>query len=588
MNIILKSQVDEIINEFDISGHSESKNFEFFCNFCVTSKHYFGRFNPIDVTTNEDDASIDGVSIVIDGDLITTIDDAIALFNTHKTNLSVDIVMSQVKSGEKFEKDDIANFKIGIDDFLTLSPKLPNGKLNTESIEIIKVIFSNLKKVRNRRPNIHVYYCTSGTYKEEREIKACFTLIEETIKGLEYFNEITVTPLDRSKLLKLYTSLTQKTEAKLKLIDYIPLPEMPSVPQAYIATVNAHEYVTALLIDDEKNIRQSVFEENVRSFLGEDNDVNKEIAETLNSDEKRNLFSVLNNGVTIVAPELTLIANTKEITLTNYQIINGCQTSNTLYENKEKLTSSVNIIIKFIESPNNDISSDIISATNSQSDISKEAFLGLRNKAKLVQKFFEAKNKSHNADNQIYFERRLCEFKGQPIQATRIFDVKDTSRCYAAMFLNTPHNSARYVKSIFTQSKDQLFKSDDHESYYYAACLALYKYQTLINGRKISAHNYIKLRWHVIYVYKWLATNDMNIPMPNSNKAEKTAAKIIKTLVDDNKSYIKIFDNCQKIISSINEPTSDELKRSKYTSQLMEATSKFIEQEKAKQSKVTN
>jgi hypothetical protein len=140
-------------------------------------------------------------------------------------------------------------------------------------------------------------------------------------------------------------------------------------------------------MDSDENLRQSVFEENVRSFLGRESDVNSAIQSTLKDPGKKSLFSVLNNGITVVAPEMTLTPNTKEIELTNYQIINGCQTSSTLFENRNQLTESVNVIVKFVESPDNESSSDIIAATNSQSGIPKEAFFGLRSKAKLVQKF---------------------------------------------------------------------------------------------------------------------------------------------------------------------------------------------------------
>ncbi|WP_233174952.1 AIPR family protein, partial [Delftia sp. ASV31] len=158
--------------------------------------------------------------------------------------------------------------------------------------------------------------------------------------------------------------------------------------------------------------------------------------------------------------------NTKEIHLTNYQIINGCQTSSTLFENRLHLTDSVNVVVKFIESPENESSSDIIAATNSQSDIPKEAFFGLRSKAKLVQKYFNAHNQDSLPENKIFFERRQGEYKNAGHQYTRIFDVREVARCYAAMFLDSPHNSARYVSRIFTSRSDSLFKDSDHESYY--------------------------------------------------------------------------------------------------------------------------
>jgi hypothetical protein len=572
MHIILENHTNKLSSDFEHQDLRESKKFEMFCNYCCISKHFLGRFDPLDVTTDEDDASIDGMAIIIDGDLVRTLDDALEIFKTHKTNLSAEIVIIQAKTGESFKKDEISNFKIGIEDYLSLDPKLPNGKLNKESIEIFKILLNNLNKIKNRRPNVHVYYCTTGVYSAEREIKASFDIIERYIIASEFFNAVSVKPLGRGEILKLYAELTEKNEAKLRVIDYFGMPEMPGIPQSYVAVVNAKTFVESLLMDTAGNLMQSVFEENVRSFLGEQNDVNAAIQETLRNAEKKSLFSVLNNGITIVAPELTLTPNTKEIHLANYQIINGCQTSSTLFENMPHLTESVNVVVKFIESPENDSSSDIIAATNSQSDIPKEAFFGLRSKAKLVQKYFNVQNQNYQPENQIFFERRQGEYKNSGHQSTRIFDVREVARCYAAMFLDAPHNSARYVSRIFTSRSDSLFKDQDHEAYYYASALALYKYQSLINGKKIGAPNYTKLRWHIIQMFKWVCHGKVEVPQPNSKKAEAYATKLISTLNSDKKPYIQIFEQCQNIIDQVGIPTDDTLKREKYTMDLMNAT----------------
>lgn len=585
MHIILKNHVDEVAEDFELQHQKLDKQFEYFCNYCVVSKHYFGRFNPAVVTTENDDASIDGLAIIIDGDLITTIDDAVETFKTHKVNLSVEVIFSQTKSGERFRKEEIANFKIGIEDFISLDPKLPSGKLNSEAVEILKIVLKNLKKIKNRRPDCHIYYCTSGVYSNTREIKGAFDIIKRYVDGTEIFHSVDVTPLGRKELLQLYGQISDKNEAKLQLIDYFGMPAIPNIPQSYVAIVNAKKFVESLLEDSEGRLREAVFEENIRSYLGNKNDVNAAIQATLRNDNKKPLFSVLNNGVTIVAPELTLTPNTKEIQLTSYQIINGCQTSSTLYENKQFLSDTVNVVVKFIESPENDAASDIIAATNSQSDIPKEAFFGLRDKAKLVQKYFLAQNSVNSPENQIHFERRQNEYKHSGYQSTRIFDVREVARCYAAMFLELPHNAARYVATIFSSSGDRLFREEDHESYYYVSCLALYKYQTLINGRKIGAQNYIKVRWHIIQLFKWLSTGSMDAPQPNSRKAEEYASQLINALSAEKRSYIKVFERCQEIIDAVGFPTDDEIKRAKFGQEIMNAAKSALQKRPSKKAR---
>lgn len=574
MHVILKKNVEELANYYEFT-ESSSVLFEFFCNYCIVSKSFLGRFSPKAVTTKDDDASIDGIAFIIDGDLITTKDDAKEVFESHKTSIDTKLILVQSKSGELFKKDDISNFNMGIKDFLSLDPKLPNGELNKKSIDIFNVILNNLKKVKNKLPSIEVYYCTSGNYSEEREIKASFEIIEREIEETELFHSSKVIPLGRSELLSLWNSITQTNEAKLKLIEFFGMPPMPEIPQSYVALVNAKEFVDKVLTDSNGNIKNDVFEENIRAYLGE-TEVNKDIAQTLNDSNKNKLFSVLNNGITIVTPELTLTPNSKEIDLVNYQIINGCQTSNTLFNHYGKLTEDINIVIKCIESADNDNITSIISATNSQTSIPPESFFSLLEKTKLIYEFFEIQNDSDDSGGKIYFERREGQFKNQSYPYSRIFDIKLLCRAYNAMFLDSPHNSARYPAKIFQVQKDNLFKDNDHEAPYYVSALTLYRYNALVNARKINAGNYVALKWHILELFKYVVHRKVENIRPNSNKINRYCQEIISVLHNRN-YYEKLFSECFYIIDTLPIPSRDVLKRTRYSQQLIDATKSYLQ-----------
>ena len=576
MHIILKKNVEELANEFEFND-DETKLFEYFCNYCIVSKSYLGRFNPSHITTKEDDASIDGIAFVIDGELILTKDDAEEIFSSHKSSIETKIIITQVKSGESFRKEEIANFALGIKDFLSLDPKLPNGELNVEAVEIFNVILNNLRKVKNKLPSLEVYYCTSGTYNAEREIKASFEIIEREIEITELFNSFSVSPVGRSELLSIWNSITKTNEAKLKLIEFFGMPPMPEIPQSYVALVNAKEFVDKVLKDSNGNIKNEVFEENIRSFLGDDTPVNQDIVATLEDDKKRKLFSVLNNGITIVTPELTLTPNSKEITLINYQIINGCQTSNSLYYNYDKLSEETNVVIKCMESSNGDNISSVISATNSQTTISREAFFSLKEKSKLVQKYFDIKNSESTPGGKIYFERRESEFKNQAYQYSRIFDIKLLCRAYNAMFLNNPYSSARFVSKIFEIQKDDLFKDSDQEAAYYVSALTLYRYNALVNGRKLNAQNYTVAKWHILEIFKYVVHKKVENIKPNSSKMNSYCNKIIGVLQSKD-LFEDTFKECFHIVDSLPIPSRDSVKRNKYNSELIKETENYLTQ----------
>ncbi len=65
-----------------------------------------------------------------------------------------------------------------------------------------------------------------------------------------------------------------------------------------------------------------------------ENNVNKEIRSTIANENTRGQFILLNNGVTIITKSVTSLgANMYE--LADFQIVNGCQTSNEIFNCKE-------------------------------------------------------------------------------------------------------------------------------------------------------------------------------------------------------------------------------------------------------------
>ena len=87
-----------------------------------------------------------------------------------------------------------------------------------------------------------------------------------------------------------------------------------------------------LLSAEEKSY--SIFERNIREYLGT-NPVNNGIVETLKSKSERKNFMYYNNGVTIVCEKIKTdyidtSSQLRVLPLVNPQIVNGCQTVNSI------------------------------------------------------------------------------------------------------------------------------------------------------------------------------------------------------------------------------------------------------------------
>ena len=124
-----------------------------------------------------------------------------------------------------------------------------------------------------------------------------------------------------------------------------------------------------------------LFEKNIREYLG-DRGINGGIIKTLNDPKERNKFLYYNNGITIICREATT-PNSYSVDLTHPQIVNGCQTVNSIaevFKNKDhndedfqKVYVTVKILMikdekdeKFYE--------NVVTYTNSQNSINAKVF----------------------------------------------------------------------------------------------------------------------------------------------------------------------------------------------------------------------
>ncbi len=105
----------------------ESKNFEHFANYCVIKSFYPEEVDTKTITSDEDDAGIDGICFIIDGEIATTRSEAEIIFKRPKRNIPVDIYFVQAKTSDNYDRGEILKFGDGVIDFLSETPNLPQG-----------------------------------------------------------------------------------------------------------------------------------------------------------------------------------------------------------------------------------------------------------------------------------------------------------------------------------------------------------------------------------------------------------------------------------------------------------------------------
>ncbi len=222
-----------------------------------------------------------------------------------------------------------------------------------------------------------------------------------------------------------------------------------------------------MITDEAGNVRRRLFFDNIRDFQGETS-VNKSIKETLVSPNSIE-FPLRNNGITIVARKLQRVGS--QFTLEDYQVVNGCQTSHVIASTGKKDDHDTMIPIKIISTEDEEITRQVIIASNQQNKVDQESFWTLAPIHKSIEVYFDSKP----GDHKLHYERRPGQFNTlNGIEKVRIVTKDSLLKVYASVFLEQPNQVGRYYKDLTPLIGKEIF-SPDHEvnSYYTAAIHSL-------------------------------------------------------------------------------------------------------------------
>ncbi|MDX7613291.1 AIPR family protein [Aeromonas hydrophila] len=494
MHLVTKSYFDEFCKKFEPS-YNDAKNFEAFVNYCAFSKFSGDNIEVGDLVYEGPDPGIDGALLFLDDRAIFSADELEDVFDTTKREYSTSIIFTQAKRSTKWDKKEIESFVAAIVDYLSEEPAYPHSQYLADFKKMLGTLFKNIGRLKGGLPNIFAYFFSAAENTGAIEIDAAFKKGEEALRKAGYSNETILVKAHRDVIHEMWLAADGPVETNLATISYAPFPAAPNINNAYVATVSARCFIDTVLKDKNGLPRKKLFEENVRDFLGIDVEVNSEIAETLRNEDKKTRFGLMNNGVTIVASSVRPAG--QNIFIRDFQIVNGCQTSNVLITLDEYVDESVCLMVKLIEADESSVIDDIVRATNRQSKVEDAQFISTLEVLRDLEQYFNARGAEEI--NQIYFERRKGQYRRDHVAPVRIFDVRETARCYSAMFMMRPDISSRYPNRLTGELLNEVFDSKVQEEDYYTACYVSYRFRMHLSNRRFEG-KYSKLRWHVMAV----------------------------------------------------------------------------------------
>ncbi|MDV6344776.1 AIPR family protein [Nitrosomonas sp. Is37] len=549
MDRITKSLIAELLANQELESEGISKDFEKLVNYCVVSNEYSKSFDVGIITVAEGgDTGIDGLAILVNGQLIEDKDEIDGLLERNNF-LEVTYIFIQSKTSSNYSGGEINTFIFGVKDFFSEKPSLVRNSDINKLAEISDHIYDKAPHFKNN-PTLKLYYCTTGKWVDDQNLLGVINIGVSDLEQTNLFEKVSFSPIDAKGISAYFRKTKETTSTTICFRNRITLPSITGISEAYIGLLPFEEFKKILSDDDDNLI--NVFEDNVRDFQGENNDVNSGIRNTLNNSDS-DLFCVLNNGVTIVASSISPTGD--NFTIRDYQIVNGCQTSNVLFNSRHsEYINSVNVPIKIIATDDDEVKNRITLATNNQTPIKKEQLASLTSFQRSLEQYYN----SYTGDSKLYYERRSKQYNSDSsVLKTRIITVPYQIKSFAAMFLDIPHQVTSFFGTIvnkLNEGKAQIFTPDHVYSPYYTSAFAYFRLETIFRRKYIDA-SYKKVRFHILMLFR-IIYGTGPLPEFNSKKMDTYCQKLLDVLNDENKA-LEAFKKCIKVIDDADFDKSD-------------------------------
>lgn len=543
--------MDDFIKSQEIKEKESSKQFEMFAAYSVIEQWFADTYDLSDVVIGDGgDCGIDAMAIIVNGNMVTTKDEIDDIIELNRSLSEVTFVFVQAKTSASFDYGDMGTFGAGVKDFFSDDPQMVRNESIQSKSEIVDYIFSKATLIK-KNPTCHLYYVSTGKWVDDQNCKARINIAINDLESFNIFSAVEYKPIDCNLLQKLYRKTIDVVETEINFEKQIFLPDIPDVRQSFLGYLEIGEFLK-LIEDENGDIRRSVFYDNVRDYQGE-NAVNYEMAETIKTSADK--FILFNNGVTVICKKLSCFKN--KYTLSDYQIVNGCQTSHVLFNNKNEIQDkNLQIPVKLIETDDEETVNRIIKATNRQTQVTDEQLIALNEFHRKLEAFYG----TFLGTQKLYYERRSKQYNyGTDIEKTRIVSISTQIKAMASMFFDKPHLASRYYGKLMA-SVDGIFNEQHKLLPYYTSAYTLYKIDYLFRNKFIEAR-YRKFRYFILMLIKYDLAAE-KIPELNANKIEKLCNSILK-LVNDNEKLIKKIEFLLSLLDkNIEDISSTEVTKS--------------------------
>ncbi len=459
---ILTEQI--IQQEFNKSTefNNVDKFFEFFSASLIL-KDYDLSYDQIEegLCGNSLDGGADSIYLIINGDLIS---EDTNIEEKYKRNVDVELFIIQSKNERSFGEDAILKLNKLSTNLLNLDFNAKEYKLRYNETVLNK--FDNFRKnylsLITKRPKLTIkyFYITKGIEIHPNVNQQAIEL-KNDVSNILTDATIEFNMIGASEIMDIYRQRDNEV-FNLKLLE-TPLSSQGKV---FISLVKLKDYFD-FITDENDNIIKHIFEANVRDYQGKTS-VNQEIKYTLEDDEPKEDFWWLNNGVTILADDVSAPGG-KELIIHNPEIVNGLQTSNEIYRYFSILKERSNtrsILVRVIVPETEESRDRIIRATNSQTPIPKASLRATDSIHRDIEDYLKPRG--------LFYDRRKNYYKNEGKKPSEIVGLSFLAQCLMAITMQKPDFARARPSTLLEEdsSYEKLYNhSNNIKSYYIAALI---------------------------------------------------------------------------------------------------------------------
>ncbi|HBI1674649.1 TPA: AIPR family protein [Enterococcus faecalis] len=565
-NPIINTYLNDFIDKYEISNSKAKDKHDLFEKY----------INDIILTLYGNDPSasfydmetktafgIDGIAIFVADRFVKSPEDVDDVLESLK-KIDVEFYFSQSKTENNFNRTEIGDFLTGIRRFFNFEKcEIPELK---EFWETAKYIYTKATKFKET-PKLHTIFASLSPKEinsEDIHLKAEIDLKIEDLENLGMFSKVSHPQFWG---LKEIMNLHKKSNSDLEIVVNMtktpvtyPKDKSGKIKNGYYGLIKLEDFINILTdeVSGKRILRKGIFDDNIRYYLGSEEkiEVNHSMREQLLGTDSY-LFGILNNGITIIGDEVNL--NSEELTLINYQVVNGCQTSNVIFELIDELEDKEDVYIptRFIATNDEETKNSIIKATNSQTTLKPEQLAALAPIQKAIEEYYKSKKTENSFE--LFYERRTEQYRDENIPKTKIINIPFQIKSTSAMFLNLPHEVSGQYGKVEKKTRGLLF--DDSKDFgllnvYYTSGLTWYRAERYVLNNHDRA--YRRARWHIIMLAKYICCEKTNL----SNKIDKSNnqnSEIIEKIMLKEDQANKIFDKAIEIINACLKEQYDDI-----------------------------